>query len=413
MKRWVGAHTCHRVLNNSSSNSKWIAKIVAARMTSSDVIKIHDIVVDIKSIYFVGITMNRAWKTKQISKALVESDATKQYTLLCRYSVELRRVNSWNNCKINVIRVGAIIQPRFESFYFFFNGLKGFTISCRPFIGVDECHLKKKYGGILLIDVGRDPNDQYYPLAFGVCETETKKSLRWFPTLLLEDIGQEKRWVFIFDHKRNSSLRERVDRWKHRIMRIPRLKLDKEVELDGNWIPNWFGETIWKVERFHTRHSFIVDISTRTCTCNFWELISIPCRHALSALGFRNQYPEDFVDDYYFKETYVTFYDFNISQINGQDMWPEVNIEEMLPPTYKKGLGMPKKLRRREHDEGPNKGRTQTSYCFINYGIHGNNARSCTSLVVDPEAQKRKKNQAKQNVARKSELRRSDKNKGS
>lgn len=86
----------------------------------------------------------------------------------------------------------------------------------------------------------------------------------------------------------------------------PKLRLDKEVEYAGNWIPNWSGEIIWQVEHAHTRHSFIVEISKRTCTCNLWELVGIPCRHAVSVLGFRNQFPEDFVDDYYFKETYVT-----------------------------------------------------------------------------------------------------------
>jgi len=32
-------------------------------------------------------------------------------------------------------------------------------------------------------------------------------------------------------------------------------------------------------------------------------------------------------------------------------MWPNVDVEEMLPPTYKKGPRIPKKLRRRELDE--------------------------------------------------------------
>jgi len=32
------------------------------------------------------------------------------------------------------------------------------------FMGVDGCHLKAKYGGILLTTVGRDANDQYFPL---------------------------------------------------------------------------------------------------------------------------------------------------------------------------------------------------------------------------------------------------------
>lgn len=86
----------------------------------------------------------------------------------------------------------------------------------------------------------------------------------------------------------------------------------------------------------------------------------------------------------------MTCYDFNVSPINGQYMWPKVDIEEMLPPAYQKRPGRPKKLRRREPDEDPNKGRTQTSYCCTNCDIHDHNARSCTSRVVDHEAQKRK-----------------------
>ncbi|KAI5402328.1 hypothetical protein KIW84_050078 [Lathyrus oleraceus] len=184
----------------SSATSKWVAKMVAARMTSSDGVKIRDIVFEIKSNFSAGITMSRTWKAKQIAKALIEGDAVKQYNLLWRYSTELRRVNSGNTCKINLTRVRPTIQPRFGNFYFCLDGLKkGFTTSCRPFIGVDECHLNTKFGGTLLILVGRDPNDQYYSIAFSVCENETKESWRWFLTLLLEDIGKKKRWVFISD----------------------------------------------------------------------------------------------------------------------------------------------------------------------------------------------------------------------
>lgn len=71
-------------------------------------------------------------------------------------------------------------------------------------------------------------------------------------------------------------------------------------------------------------------------------------------------------------------------------MWPEIDIEEKLPPTYKSELERAKKLKRMESNKDPNKGRTQTSYCCTNCGIHGHNVRSCTSLVVDLEAQKRK-----------------------
>lgn len=52
----------------------------------------------------------------------------------------------------------------------------GFVAGCQPFIGVYGCHLKTKYGGIFFIVVGRDHNDQYYPIAFVVIESETNES---------------------------------------------------------------------------------------------------------------------------------------------------------------------------------------------------------------------------------------------
>lgn len=44
------------------------------------------------------------------------------------------------------------------------------------FIGLNECYLKIKYGGILLVDVGRDPYDQYLSIDFIVIENATKDS---------------------------------------------------------------------------------------------------------------------------------------------------------------------------------------------------------------------------------------------
>jgi hypothetical protein len=197
-------------------------------------------------------------------------------------------------------------------------------------------------------------------------------------------------WIRSYLMNRNATLRQKVDRWNQRIMPKPRYRLDKEVEMSGNWTPIWSKNEIWQVVHIHSKHSFIVDVSKRSCTCNFWELVGIPCRHAVAALGYRQQTPEDFVDDCYSKARYIDCYDNNVSPINGEDMWPEVDVEEMLPPAYKRGPGRPKKLRRREPDEDPNKGRTATTYRCTKCNKHGHNTRSCISQVIDPEAQKRK-----------------------
>jgi hypothetical protein len=197
------AHTCIRSLNNKCANSKWVSKAVVKKMQTSEKVRMQDIILDMRRNYVLNITPSTAYKARKIAMAVIEGDADSQYAQLWRYAEELRRACRTNTIKINVNRPNASLPPRFGSFYFSFDGCKrGFINGCRPFIGVDGCHLKTKYGGQLLIAVGRDPNDCYFPLAFGVVETETKESWRWFLQLLMEDLGQANRFVFISDQQK-------------------------------------------------------------------------------------------------------------------------------------------------------------------------------------------------------------------
>ena len=102
----------------------------------------------------------------------MEGDASKQYGMLWSYGAELRKASAGNTCKLQLDRPDPTLEPRFGSFYMCLEGYKkGFVAGYRPFIGVDGCHLKTKYRGQLLIVVGTDSNDQYFPLAFAVVET--------------------------------------------------------------------------------------------------------------------------------------------------------------------------------------------------------------------------------------------------
>jgi hypothetical protein len=158
-----------------------------------------------RSQYSIVITGHRAWKAREIARKVVEGDAVKQYSLLWSYSEELRKRGPGNTCKLELDRSGPGLQPRFGRYYLCFAGCKkAIKSSCRPFIGLDGCHLKNKYGGQLLIAVGRDPNEQYLPLAFAVVETESKDTWSWFMKLLMEDIGDQ-RWCFISDQQKVSN----------------------------------------------------------------------------------------------------------------------------------------------------------------------------------------------------------------
>ncbi|XP_042487052.1 uncharacterized protein LOC122067285 [Macadamia integrifolia] len=56
----------------------------------------------------------------------------------------------------------------------------GFLNGCRPFIGVDGCHLKGTYGGVLLAAVTVDGNKGLFPIAYCVVECECKESWNFF-----------------------------------------------------------------------------------------------------------------------------------------------------------------------------------------------------------------------------------------
>ncbi|KAL0394980.1 UNVERIFIED_CONTAM: hypothetical protein Slati_4464200 [Sesamum latifolium] len=81
---------------------------------------------------------------------------------------------------------------------------EGFLSGCRPFIGVDGCHLKGPYGGVLLMAVGVDPNNNQFPLAYAVVMSENKDNWEWFLTLLKEDLNivRDDAYTFISDKQK-------------------------------------------------------------------------------------------------------------------------------------------------------------------------------------------------------------------
>ena len=98
----------------------------------------------------------------------------------------------------------------------------------------------------------------------------------------------------------------------------------------------------------------VVDLSNRSCSCYFWNLVGIPCRHAVAAINYKVENPEDYAHAYYKRYVYQACYGPQITPINGQKLWPKSNQPELLPPIYKTSPGRPKKLRRREVDEHVN-----------------------------------------------------------
>ena len=96
-------------------------------------------------------------------------------------------------------------MPIFERMYICLDACrKGFLAGCRKVVGLDGCFFKGATNGELLCAVGRDANNQMYPIAWAVVEKENNDTWNWFCDILFRDlsVGTGEDWVFISDQQK-------------------------------------------------------------------------------------------------------------------------------------------------------------------------------------------------------------------
>ncbi|CAN1135647.1 hypothetical protein LINPERHAP2_LOCUS8965 [Linum perenne] len=79
---------------------------------------------------------------------------------------------------------------RFKRIYVGFSCLrKGFLRGCRKMFAVDGCFLKGEVKGMILTAVGKDGNNQMFPIAWAVVEGENRESWGWFIEIVQEELN--------------------------------------------------------------------------------------------------------------------------------------------------------------------------------------------------------------------------------
>ncbi|XP_058219894.1 uncharacterized protein LOC131330357 [Rhododendron vialii] len=137
---------------------------------------------------------------------LIRGDHRGQYAKLWDYCEMVRIQNPSSTAKIKVDTESLPeVGPVFERIFISYDGqLRGFLSGCRHIIGLDAYFLKGPFGGQLMHAVARDANNQMFPLAFVVVESETKANWTWFMGLLVNMIGDpaERGWCFVSDRQK-------------------------------------------------------------------------------------------------------------------------------------------------------------------------------------------------------------------
>jgi hypothetical protein len=115
-------------------------------------------------------------------------------------------------------------------------------------------------------------------------------------------------------------------------------------------VPHFASEKLFEVEAPRWLQ-YVVDLCKKTCGRQ-WEMTSIPCAHALSAILFDCGEPKDYVHEYYNLEMYKKAYAPPIYPIPNEEQWVRAVGHDILePPRPRVALGKPRKLRRRGPDE--------------------------------------------------------------
>ena len=105
----------------------------------------------------------------------IYGDWAESYSYLRQYFAELTKTNPGS--------IGHVTTDEFNlfdrAFWAFGPCIEGF-VYCRPLLCIDGTHLYNKYKGTLLVATAVDANDQLFPLAYAIVESESTDSWGWF-----------------------------------------------------------------------------------------------------------------------------------------------------------------------------------------------------------------------------------------
>ncbi|CAH9134895.1 unnamed protein product [Cuscuta epithymum] len=479
VKSVVGAHMCHRNMEaNKQLKSSWVAQQFLEVFKSRPHWPAREIIETVRRAYRVVVKKNFAYKVKYIAHRKLHGSMKDHYNKLGRYLEALALASPASHFKLEVNPELRVFPPVFQRLFVCFDGVKqGWLQGCRKVMCVDGCFLKTFLGGVLLAAVGRDANEQMYPLAWAVVEGENNDSWEWFFIQLNKSIGETDgseltiisdehrailngvqkvipraehrhcaRHIYANWHKNHKGDELKMAFWKiakayneadyydaltemeqlsptatqafkaydpkrfcrsfiqtktkcdvivnnmaetfngyilnartkHLIFMMedirtalmqrivqkkqqmevshhficPRIqaKLEKEKEEAANCAAMPSSLMVFQVS--HRMDSVTVDLTSKTCTCRKWELTGVPCCHSIACMFFLHHAPEEYVHDYYKKDTYMKAYNGFIPPCSGERHWPRKELP-LDPPPIKIGPGRPRKNRRKDPHEDP------------------------------------------------------------
>ncbi|KAL5573307.1 hypothetical protein UlMin_022904 [Ulmus minor] len=185
-------HTCatdFKKVRYRQATSWVVGECVKKRLINPRrVFKPRDVIDDMKRKFGVDISYSVAWRGREYAYENLSLGTPEQsYSLLPGYLHMLRETN----------------PDRFKYLFIAFDAsIKGFQY-CRPVVSIDATHMKGKYRGVLFMAVCHDANQQIFPLAFGIGDSENDVAWTWFLRRIKDVFGERPGHVIVSDRHRS------------------------------------------------------------------------------------------------------------------------------------------------------------------------------------------------------------------
>ncbi|XP_070025520.1 uncharacterized protein [Nicotiana sylvestris] len=155
------------------------------------------VISEMKRAHGIDVGYGNAWHAIQKGLSLLRGTIEQNYEQLASYlyMIEQKNTGSYTNIQRDA-------ENRFVYMFFMYGASISGWKYCRPLIAIDGTFLKNKYRGVLLVAVTKDANNQIFPIAFGVADSENNESYEWYFRELRNAIGIRKDLMFLsYRHK--------------------------------------------------------------------------------------------------------------------------------------------------------------------------------------------------------------------
>ncbi|XP_052621668.1 uncharacterized protein LOC111893335 [Lactuca sativa] len=189
IKSLVSEHNCSRVFKfGSIVTYKWLGKQFMSEIIEKPKMSVRKMKAKVSTTFNINVSEGQCRNAKKFALQEIEGSLIEHYGRLWSYGHEILRTNPGSTVRMDV----DIMQDSttlFSKYYVCFKAISdGWKEGCRPVIGLDDCFLKGIVRGEVLAAVGRDANNQIYPIAWAVVGVENKTTWKWFIDLLMDDI---------------------------------------------------------------------------------------------------------------------------------------------------------------------------------------------------------------------------------